>query len=77
VSVSNDRGGGTRRVKMTTNSAASEGMTSPYLGYSGLESMEDMFIRYSVGTSVRSREVPCSSDSVPTSFVAMIHVVAL
>jgi len=33
--------------------------------------------KYSAGTSVRTWELPCSSDSVRTSFVAMVHAIAL
>ena len=77
VSTSQDLGGVARRVLMASSSAVSNGMTSPNLGYSGLDNMEDMSGKYSVGTSVRSWEVPCSSGSVRTSFVAMMHDVAL
>ena len=75
--MSQDRGGFTRRVLMASSRPVSKGMTSPSLGFSGLDNMEDMSGKYNVGTSVRSWEVPCSSGSVRTSFAAMMHAVAM
>ena len=77
MSRSQVRGGVARRVLMASSRPVFNGMTSPNLGFSGLDNMEDKSGQYSLGTFVRSWEVPCSSGSVRTSFAAMMHDVAL
>jgi hypothetical protein len=52
--MSQDHGGVTRCVLMASSSPVSNGMTSPILGTSGLDTMEDKSGKYSVGMSVRS-----------------------
>ena len=77
MSTSQNRGGVARRVLMASSRPVSSGMTSPILGSLGLDNMGVMSGKCSVGTSVRTWEVPCSSGSVRTSFVTMMHAVAL